>query len=58
MMKRNPVVYSAEFGVVLFLAKGPCTASVQEGLDCIGLYHSGLERALLSVGRRAHVGTA
>ena len=32
----------AEFGVV-FLAKGPCTASIQEGLDCFVLNHSGLE---------------
>ena len=31
----------AEFGVV-FLAEGPRTASTQEGLDCLGLYHSGL----------------
>ena len=29
--KQDPVVYGAEFGVV-FLAKGPCTASIQEGL--------------------------
>ena len=34
--------YGAEFGVV-FLAKGPRTASIQEGLDCLGLDHSGLE---------------
>ena len=40
--KQDPVVYGAEFGVV-FLAKGPCTASIQEGLDCFGLSHSGLE---------------
>ena len=40
--KQDPVVYGAEFGVV-FLAKGPRTASIQEGLDCLGLYHSGLE---------------
>ena len=39
---QDPVVYGAEFGVV-FLAKGPRTASIQEGLDCLGLYHSGLE---------------
>ena len=32
----------AEFGVV-FLAKGPRDASIQESLDCLGLYHSGLE---------------
>ena len=30
--KQDPVVYGAEFGVV-FLAKGPRTASIQEGLD-------------------------
>ena len=41
-MKQNSVVYSAEFGVV-FLAKGPRTASIQEGLDCLRLNHSGLE---------------
>ena len=40
--KQDTVVYGAEFGVV-FLAGGPRTASVQEGLDCLGLYHSGLE---------------
>ena len=40
--KQDPVVYGAEFGVV-FLAEGPCTASIQKGLDCLGLYHSGLE---------------
>ena len=27
----------------MFLAKGPCTASIQEGLDCLGLNHLGLE---------------
>ena len=37
--KQDPVVYGAEFGVV-FLAKGPRTASKQEGLDCFGLYFS------------------
>ena len=36
------VVYDAEFGVV-FLAKGPRTASIQAGLDCLGLNYSGLE---------------
>ena len=41
--KQAPVVYGTEFGVV-FLAEGPRTASIQEGLDCLGLYHSGLER--------------
>ena len=34
--KQNPVVYGAEFGGV-FLAKGPRTASIQEGLDCLRL---------------------
>ena len=41
--KQDPVVYGAEFGVV-FLAEGPRTASIQGGLDCLGVYHSGLER--------------
>ena len=41
-MKQDSVVYGAEFGVE-FLAKGLCTASIQEGLDCIGFYHSDLE---------------
>ena len=40
--KQDPVVRGAEFGVV-FLAKGPRTESIQEGLDYLGLYHSGLE---------------
>ena len=40
--KQDPVVYDAELGVVL-LAKAPRTASVQEGLDCLRLHHSGLE---------------
>ena len=40
--KQEPVVYGAKFGVV-FLAGGPRTASIQEGLDCLGLYHSRLE---------------
>ena len=40
--KQDPVVYGAEFGVV-FLAKSPRTASIQKGLDYLGLYHSGLE---------------
>ena len=39
--KQDSVVYGAEFGVV-FLAKGPRTASIQ-GLDCLRLDHSGLE---------------
>ena len=40
--KQYSVVYSAEFGVV-FLEKGLRTASIQEGLDCLRLDHSGLE---------------
>ena len=40
--KQDSVVYDAEFGVVS-LAKGPCTASIQEGFDCLCLNHSGLE---------------
>ena len=40
--KQDPVVYGAKFSVV-FLAKGPRTASIQEDLDCLDLYHSGLE---------------
>ena len=36
--KQDPAVYGAEFGVVL-LAEGPRTASIQEGLDCLGLNH-------------------
>ena len=40
--KQDLVVYGAEFGVV-FLAKGPRILSIQEELDCFGLYHSGLE---------------
>ena len=40
--KQNSMGYSAEFGVV-FLAKGSRTASIQEGFDCLGLYHLGLE---------------
>ena len=41
--KQDPVVYGAKFGVV-FLAKSPRSASMQEGLDCLGLNHSGFER--------------
>ena len=41
--KQDSRVYSAEFGVV-FHAEGPRTASIQKGLDFLGLYHSGLER--------------
>ena len=40
--KQDSVVYGAEFGVV-FLAKGPRTKSIQEGLDCLRLNHSGLK---------------
>ena len=40
--KQDSVVYGAGFGVVL-LVKGLRTASMQEGLDCLGLYHSGVE---------------
>ena len=40
--KQASVVYGAEFGVV-FLAKSPRTASIQEGLACLGLNHSGPE---------------
>ena len=42
MQRQDPMVYGAEFGVA-FLVEGPRTASIQEGLDCLGLYHSGLE---------------
>ena len=41
--KQDPAVYGTKFGVV-FLAEGPRTASIQEGFDCFGLYHPGLER--------------
>ena len=40
--KQDSVVYGTEFGVV-FLAKGPRAASIQEGLDCLHLSHSDLE---------------
>ena len=40
--KQDPVEYGAEF-VVVFLAEGPRTACIQEGLDCLGLYHSDVE---------------
>ena len=39
--KQDPAVCGVEFGVV-FLAEGPRTVSIQEGLDCLGHYHSGL----------------
>ena len=32
--KQDPVMYGAGFGIV-FLAEGPRTASIQEGLDCL-----------------------
>ena len=42
--KQDSVVYGAEFGVLLvLLAKGPRTSSIQEGLDCLRLNHSDLE---------------
>ena len=41
-VEQDPVVYGAEFGVV-FLVEGPRPVSIQEGLDCLGLCHSGLE---------------
>ena len=41
-VKQDSVVYGVAFGFV-FLAEGPRTASIQEGLDCRGLDHSGLE---------------
>ena len=40
--KQDSVVYGAEFGVV-FLVKDPHAASIQESLDRLGLYRSGLE---------------
>ena len=40
--KQDPVVYDTEIGVTI-LAKGPRTASIHYGFDCLGLYHSGLE---------------
>ena len=40
--KQDSVMYGAEFGTVI-LAKGPRTASIQGGLDCLRLNHSGLE---------------
>ena len=40
--KKDPVVYGTEF-VIVFLVEGPRTAFIQESLDCLGLYHSGLE---------------
>ena len=56
--KQDPVVYGAYLGVV-FLAEGPRAASIQEGLDCLGLYHTGLEgERYFRLVVRAHVGTA
>ena len=43
MQSQDLMVYGAEFSVA-FLVKSPRTASIQEGLDCFGLYHLGLER--------------
>ena len=40
--KQDPVMNGAEF-CVMFLAEGPRTTSIQDDLDCLGLYHSGLE---------------
>ena len=36
--KQDLVVYGVGFGVVS-LTKDPLTASIKEGLDCLGLYH-------------------
>ena len=56
--KQNPVMYGAQFGVK-FQAKGPCTASIQDGLDCQGLYHLGLEgERYFRLVVRAHEGIA
>ena len=40
--KQDPMIYGALFGEV-FLAEGRRTASIREGVDCLGLYHPGLE---------------
>ena len=37
--KQDPVVYGAEFGVV-FVTKGPQSASMKEGFGFLGLSHS------------------
>ena len=42
--KQDSVVYGAKFGVV-FLSKGPRTASIQEGIICLRLNHSGLRES-------------
>ena len=45
--EQDPVVYGAEFGLlIVFLAKGPYNSSIQEGLHCLDLDHSALEREL------------
>ena len=41
--KQDPVVYGAKFGAVS-PAKSLRTSSIYKGLDCLGLYHSGLEK--------------
>ena len=40
--KQDPVVYGAEFEVVL-LMEDPSTTYILYGLDCLGLYHPSLE---------------
>ena len=40
--EQDLVAYGEKLGIV-FLAKVPRTAFIQEGLDCLGLYRSGLE---------------
>ena len=46
--KQDPVVYGAEFGVVL-LAEGPRTASIQEDIDCLGrVVESNIQRIYCS----------
>ena len=46
--KQDLVVYGAELSIV-FQAEGPRTASIQEGLDYLGLYYSGLKAAVNTV---------
>ena len=41
-MKEDPLVYGAEF-VLVFLAKARRTASIQEGLECLGFHYLSLE---------------
>ena len=56
--KQDPVVYGTKV-VVVILAEGPRTASIQKGFNCFGFYCPGLERERdPSVGRRAPVSTA